>query len=210
MGLPSAARPTAQERGLNRCAPGPHPSLTRRTPGSAGARPQLPDVRSESRHTARRWLPRGRRARGQRGYRGGTAARPWRHRPRRDAQGGGLPGIVAGPPGDRGLPPVVHVHGTSGVPREGPVECCTGLHEPARAHPGRDQAGQVEKDIACKRSTHLVGTWFAAESAHQLGVIKQHARDLDRAAAARRTLAARVHRLLEQYGAGAHHVPGHR
>lgn len=54
------------------------------------------------------------------------------------------------------------------------------------------------------------GTWFAAESAHQLGVIKQHARDLDQAAAARRTLAARVHRLLEQYGAGAHHVPGHR
>lgn len=156
-GVAICRTPTAQERGLNRCAPGPHPSLTRRTPGSAGARPQLPDVRSESRHTARRWLPRGGRARGQRGYRGGTATRPWRHRPRRDTQGGALPGIVAGPPGDRGLPPVVHVHGASGVPREGPVECCTGLHEPARAHSGRDQAGQAEKDTACKRSTHLVG-----------------------------------------------------
>ncbi|MGM9464110.1 hypothetical protein [Streptomyces murinus] len=43
-----------------------------------------------------------------------------------------------------------------------------------------------------------------------LEVIKQHACALDGAAAARRTLAARVHRLLEQYGAGAHHVPGRR
>jgi hypothetical protein len=65
--------------------------------------------------------------------------------------------------------------------------------------PSRAEIIQAETDVACKKKTNLVGTWFAVETAYQDRAIKRNARQLERVRGERDEEAERINELYAIY-----------
>ena len=75
--------------------------------------------------------------------------------------------------------------------------------DPALQHGPTPEAVQTAiDDVACKKTTNLVGTWFAVESAYQTELIKRHRADLEPLAAANAVTSRVVARVLDTPSVG--------